>query len=132
MIAIDVQREMLDALVRRASEGDIERICPLVADIPPLPLTDGSMDGALLVNVLHEVGDRELMAREMQRVLRPGGTLLLIDFRKRESPHGPPVDERVAEEETIRLFESFEMTGKYVHEEHYQLEFRRSRSDILH
>ena len=42
-----------------------------------IPLADGAGDAALLSYVLHHVGDRGACARELRRVLRPGGTLIV-------------------------------------------------------
>jgi ubiquinone/menaquinone biosynthesis C-methylase UbiE len=47
-----------------------------------LPLEDASCDAALMSNVLHHVVDREACARELHRVLRPGGLLLLRGARR--------------------------------------------------
>lgn len=41
------------------------------------PLADASVDAILLTQVLEHVADRKLLVREIGRVLRPGGTLLL-------------------------------------------------------
>lgn len=40
-----------------------------------LPLRDRSVDGALLANVIHHVGDRGACALELARVLRPGAVV---------------------------------------------------------
>jgi ubiquinone/menaquinone biosynthesis C-methylase UbiE len=42
-----------------------------------IPLPDASCDAALLFFVWHHVGDREAAARELRRVVKPGGTLFV-------------------------------------------------------
>lgn len=49
-----------------------------VADIERLPVEDGGFDLALLNEVLEHVPDDRRALREVGRVLRPGGTLLLF------------------------------------------------------
>ena len=44
-----------------------------------LPLTRESIDAALSLNAMHHLPDLEGAARELARVLVPGGRLLLID-----------------------------------------------------
>jgi ubiquinone/menaquinone biosynthesis C-methylase UbiE len=50
----------------------------VVADAQALPLPDASLDVALAMHMLYHVPDIEQAARELRRVLRPGGTLLAV------------------------------------------------------
>ena len=43
-------------------------------------LEDGSIDGVLAAYLLRNVPDRELLVREVARVLRPGGALVVHDY----------------------------------------------------
>ena len=58
-----------------------------------LPLSDGSFDGVLLVTTICFVDDLPLSLREVHRVLRADGTLL-VGFVDRESPLGREYAER--------------------------------------
>jgi SAM-dependent methyltransferase len=49
-----------------------------------IPLPDASCDAALLFFVWHHVGDRETAARELRRVVKPGGKLFVqVNFSDR-------------------------------------------------
>jgi SAM-dependent methyltransferase len=48
----------------------------VVGDVQALPLADGSVDAALAMHMLYHVPDIALAARELRRVMRPGGVLL--------------------------------------------------------
>ena len=48
----------------------------VVGDVQALPLADGSVDAALAMHMLYHVPDIALAARELRRVVRPGGVLL--------------------------------------------------------
>ena len=80
---LDVQRKMLDYVVRRAAEDGITNVVPTQADARALPYPDASFDAAYLTLVLGEVPDQERALHELRRVLKPGGRLvvgeLLID-----------------------------------------------------
>lgn len=71
---VEPSRRMRDQAVAYAAH-------PQVAYVPgraeALPLPDGSVDFALSFLVWHHVRDKPAGARELHRVLRPGGTLLL-------------------------------------------------------
>jgi len=74
---LDVQQEMLDHTLRRASEAGIENIAATLADARELPLDDDSFDGAYLVTVLGEIPDQDAALRELRRVVRPGGRIVV-------------------------------------------------------
>lgn len=48
-----------------------------------LPIEDGELDGAMLGMVLHHVEDIDLALEEVRRVIRPGGSLAVLDL----APH---------------------------------------------
>jgi len=49
------------------------------ASATQLPFPDNSFDAAICVEVLEQIPDYEMAVREMARVLRPGGLLLVLD-----------------------------------------------------
>ena len=103
---IDVQREMLDFLEDKIRKLKIRNIEPLLSKPDEIPLEDESVDLLMSVNTLHEFGDRRKMIREMRRVLKRGGKLLIVDFKKEETGFGPPVSIRISKIGAIRLFEA--------------------------
>ena len=73
----DLQQEMLDHTMRRARERGVENITPTQGDARQLPYPDASFDAAFLVAVLGEIPDRYAALRELARVLKPGGRLVV-------------------------------------------------------
>jgi ubiquinone/menaquinone biosynthesis C-methylase UbiE len=74
---VDVQKEMLDHTLARAAEAGIANLAPTRADATALPFPDGSFDGAFLVTVLGEVPDQEAALRELRRVVRQNGRIVV-------------------------------------------------------
>jgi SAM-dependent methyltransferase len=74
---LDLQQEMLDHTMRRAGERGLGNITPPRADAAVLPYDDGTFDAAFLVTVLGEIPHQEAALRELARVLRPGGRLVV-------------------------------------------------------
>jgi ubiquinone/menaquinone biosynthesis C-methylase UbiE len=74
---VDVQHEMLDHTVRRASEEGIDNIAPALADARELPFGEDTFDGAYLVTVLGEIPDQDAALRELRRVVRSGGRIVV-------------------------------------------------------
>ena len=74
---LDLQGEMLDHVLRRARERSIANVAATQGDAQSLPYPDNSFDAAYLTAVLGEVPDQELALRELGRVLKPGGRLVV-------------------------------------------------------
>jgi ubiquinone/menaquinone biosynthesis C-methylase UbiE len=73
----DLQQEMLDHTVRRARERGLWNVNPTQGDAQELPYEDDSFDAVVLVTVLGEIPDQDAALREIARVLRPGGRLIV-------------------------------------------------------
>lgn len=73
----DIQQKMLDHTLARAQEFEYGHVVPQLGDAQQLPYDDGTFDAAYLVTVLGEIPDPALGVRELARVLRPGGRLVV-------------------------------------------------------
>jgi SAM-dependent methyltransferase len=74
---LDLQDEMLAHTMRRAAERGLTNVNPTHADATAMPYEDASFDAAFLVTVLGEVPDQDAALRELARVLKPGGRLVV-------------------------------------------------------
>jgi len=78
--AVDVSAEMNAIASRRIAEADLAgRIDVLAGDAAALAFPDASFDAAVSTQVIEYVDDVDLALREIRRVLRPGGRLVLLD-----------------------------------------------------
>jgi ubiquinone/menaquinone biosynthesis C-methylase UbiE len=73
----DIQQEFLDHTMRRAEESGLSNVVPTQGDATDLPFEDDSIDAVVLTAVLGEIPDRAAALREIERVLRPGGRLVV-------------------------------------------------------
>ena len=74
---LDVQQEMLDHTLRRAGDQGLSNIVAVRADARELPYADATFDAAYLVTVLGEIPDQDAALRELRRVLKPEGRLVV-------------------------------------------------------
>jgi len=79
--AVDIQPEMLEMLGKRLSEAGLTNVKPLLGTENDGKLPDASCDLILLVDVYHEFSDPEAMLRSMKKALKPGGQIVLVEFR---------------------------------------------------
>jgi SAM-dependent methyltransferase len=74
---LDVQQAMLDDVARRARAAGITNIAARRGDARALPYENATFDGAYLVGVLGEIPDPQAALRELRRVLKPNGRLVV-------------------------------------------------------
>lgn len=74
---LDVQQEMLDDVMRRAGGAGITTITAKRGDAQQLPYRDSCFDAAYLVGVLGEIPDGDSTLREVRRVLKRTGRLVI-------------------------------------------------------
>jgi ubiquinone/menaquinone biosynthesis C-methylase UbiE len=86
--ANDIQPEMLAILRDRLKRERVTNVEPVlgVHDDPRLPA--GAIDLILMVDVYHECSEPQKMLRRMREALKPGGRLVLLEYRK-EDPSVP-------------------------------------------
>ncbi|MHB1285412.1 MAG: class I SAM-dependent methyltransferase [Leptospirales bacterium] len=95
---VDIQQEMLDILKKRSQERfGKEIIRPILFEGGNLPIGDGEIGAIWMVNVYHELDDRKATLTELLRILSPEGNLFIVDWKREETPSGPPMEERVLE-----------------------------------
>jgi ubiquinone/menaquinone biosynthesis C-methylase UbiE len=63
--------------MRRAGERGLSNVTPTQSDATGMPYQDGTYDAAFLVTVLGEIPDQDAALRELARVLKPGGRLVV-------------------------------------------------------
>src|SRR4051794_29480803 len=77
LVVFDLQQEMLDHTMRAARERGLENVEATQGDAQDLPYPDASFDAAYLVTVLGEIPDQHAALRELRRVLKPDGRLVV-------------------------------------------------------
>lgn len=87
VVLADINDSMLkvgrDRLIDRGYSGNIEYV---QANAEALPFEDNSFDVVTMAFGLRNVTDKDQALREFNRVLKPGGRLLVLEFSKTKSP----------------------------------------------
>ncbi len=99
--AVDAEPRMLPLLGERLRRSGTRNVTPVLgrADDPLLPLS--ACDLILVVDTYHHFPDGVAYLRRLVRSLRPGGRIANVDFQRRETPVGPPLEHRVAREDFL-------------------------------
>lgn len=100
---LDISEDMLAEVERRAQIANVENIVTVQTQEYDLKLPDTGVSFGLLVNVIHEVDNKERMIAEVSRILGTEGKLAIVDWEKTEMEFGPPVDHRISREDIKQL-----------------------------
>jgi len=100
--AVDLWKEGIDNLLKEVKIKQINNIHANIADISiHIPMESSCIDVCLMATVLHDLiqddTDQETLG-ELKRVLKPNGSLAIIEFKKIEGPPGPPIQIRISPE----------------------------------
>ncbi len=104
--AVDSNASMLNALKENIARSGVDsRIIELInSDVSRTGIPKGSVDIVLFANVLHEVEDRKAFFQEVRRISKPTAYIIDVDWKKIKTEHGPPLKERLSEDEAKQVF----------------------------
>lgn len=86
--AVEIQQEMLDLLANKLAREGIANVKSVLGTITDPKLPHASLDLILMVDVYHEFEFPFEMVATMCRALKPGGRIVLVEFRG-EDPSVP-------------------------------------------
>ena len=101
--ALDLQDEMLEVVRRQVAQVNLRNVEIKKCSPPNFPITKGSLDGVLLAFVIHQNEDRVAFLKASRDLLQNKGWCGVLEWYKKDSEHGPPVQKRIDPEELGRL-----------------------------
>lgn len=108
--AVDIVKTALSSVDGKAKLQGLYNVKTVWSDLEVYGATDipeASLDHGLLVNVLFQSKKHGEMIREVSRLIKPGGKLLIIDWNTVVVPFGPPLEDRVKVDELRMLVPPF-------------------------
>jgi demethylmenaquinone methyltransferase/2-methoxy-6-polyprenyl-1,4-benzoquinol methylase len=86
VVLVDINAAMLERGRDRLLDEGITDVEFVRADAEQLPFPDRAFDVVTIAFGLRNVTDKDRALRDMRRVLRPGGRLLVLEFSKPQNP----------------------------------------------
>ena len=113
--AVDVSPDMVRHLNRRLRDRGVGNVVTVLADPTDPLLRDGSVDRFVIVDTWHHIEDQGGYLEKMKRMLRPGGQVVHIDFKKGDLPVGPPPGHKIARGDVVARMEEagFRLTAEH-------------------
>ena len=106
--ALDIYEPSIKDLKEDLKEKGITNIVPILSDITEdIALEDNVVDLCLMINVFHGfIATEKTTAaiKELKRIVKPGGKIAIMDFKKMKAKHGPPFKVRISPQELEDMF----------------------------
>lgn len=117
--AVDISEPALHRLKKEAEERRLENVDVILADVEAegIHLASDLVDTALLSNILSQLEDVTAVVREAKRILRSGGTLVVVDWADKLSADDV---KSFIEKEDLTFLRKFEAG-----EQHFGMIFRK-------
>jgi len=113
---VDSSATMFDWLMANMPEALRDRLHPVLAEESKVPLPDATADLAVMIHLHHELAEPLDSYREVLRLLRPGGQLLVVDWAPGDGVAGPPQHIRVSAQDAAALLGEARFASVVVHE----------------
>jgi ubiquinone/menaquinone biosynthesis C-methylase UbiE len=84
VFANDLQPQMLQMLAKRLADRHIANVTLVQGTIDDPKLPPASVDLELMVDVYHEFSRPQAMLQHLREALKPGGRLVLLEYRKED------------------------------------------------
>ena len=100
--AVDILQEPIDALKAKASSLSLSNIKTILSNVEKdVKIQDESCDLVLMTNLLFETEDKSAVMEQGKRILKPGGKILIVDWKKKNSV--VPEKDTISAEEVKKL-----------------------------
>lgn len=103
--AVDVKNEALEATISAAKQLQLKNVYTIRHNLehPGVAIKDNSCDAVILSGIMHLTKLQKNVLRETYRVLKTGGKIVVIEWKKENLPFGPSFASRVSEEEMEQM-----------------------------
>ncbi len=101
VLGVDIQQEMLDKLKKKAESLKVANVEGVLGTITDPKLPEKGVDLVLMVDVYHEFDHPWEMMQAIVKSLKPGGRVVLVEYRK-EDPTVPIKEVHKMSEEQVK------------------------------
>lgn len=105
--AVEIQKDFLIDIKNKGIEAHLSNIECLLGNVEKAggtKLKDGILDRVVASNILFQVEDKESFIKEVKRILKPKGKVLLIDWLDNKSIAPPGLDKIILKDKAIEMF----------------------------
>jgi ubiquinone/menaquinone biosynthesis C-methylase UbiE len=101
--AVDADAEAVEIVKRKAAEKGLKNIVVKAGEAEETVFCDECADMVFFSIVLHDFRDPAKVLSNAKRMIKPDGTLINLDWKKKRMAFGPPLQIRFSEEQAQAL-----------------------------
>jgi ubiquinone/menaquinone biosynthesis C-methylase UbiE len=115
VIAADVDERFIEYIENKRVQNVTTRLVPYDNS----NLKPNEVDAVLIVDTYHHIENRTDYFKIVRKGLKKNGRLMVVDFKKEETPHGPPISHRIAADDVVKElktagFKTFEIEEDFL------------------
>jgi len=103
--AVDVSPDMIVHLNRRIRDLNLKNVVSILAAPDDPLLADASVDRFFICDTWHHIENHDRYLALLKKMLKPGGEVVMVDFKKAETPVGPPQEMRIDRADLVKEME---------------------------
>lgn len=113
--AVDVGADMIVHLNRRIRDLKLKHVVTILAAPDDPLLADASVDRFFICDTWHHIDNHDRYLPLLKKMLKPGGQVVMIDFKKEPTPMGPPMEMRIDRADLVKEMEKhgFKVTAEH-------------------
>jgi arsenite methyltransferase len=104
--AVDVNPDMILYMNRRIRDLEMKNVTTVLSAPDDSLLLNSSVNRFFVCNTWHHVQNRPQYLARMKKILKQGGQIIVIDYKKEDLPVGPPPEMKMRREDVIQEMES--------------------------
>ena len=106
LYALDIDDEMLAACREKITQARMGNVEILKCGEFEFPLEPASVDGAFLAFVVQASPDKPRFLHEVRELIRPRGWCTVLEWYRKETEYGPPLERRIEPDELVKVAET--------------------------
>jgi len=114
VLAVEVEPTLVAHLRLRAERERLGNLVPVLASFDNPRLPAAGIDVLLVADTYHHLDHRTVYLPQLRRALRPGGRVVVVDWKAGVLPQGPPPDHKLARDQVVAEMQAagFRLVGE--------------------
>lgn len=93
--ASDVEPAQLDVVAKKIHDTHAHNVVPVLASLDDPHFPPGQLDVVFIADTYHHLDDRVAYMRRLEKSLKPGGRLVVLDYKAGPLKIGPPPEHKL-------------------------------------